>query len=125
MPENSGGFVPRPSDVIAALTGGDADDIQDTTESATDGVATGTPPAVGPGGLLNSARLPTQLGGILGSFGLQNTNVGQDAVDAGNSLVGDSDGTGIDIPWMQLGLFALLLIAVNAFASGAGEGLTG
>jgi hypothetical protein len=87
-------------------------------------------------------RFDESLGGIvdpLNTAGGENTTASGDinAILSGNFLdptgtSGDSDGFDYDppdptsaIPWKQIGLFLLVLVAINAFAGGIGEGLTG
>lgn len=127
-PENEGlfGLPTRPADVIAAITGGDADRIQERTESAVEGTATGTPPPIGPGapGAPASVSRLTQALGIGGSFALGNTDVGGDVGDVTDDVTNGELPDGIDIPWRKLGLFALGIVAIQAFASGISEGLT-
>jgi len=139
-PDNQRGWLPtRPADLIAAITGGDADEIQLQTEAAVEGTATGTPPPIGPGapGAPASVSRLAQALGIGGSFAVANTQTDRDVADDLNTAAGgatpDYDSTpGPDdegIPWRQLGLFAggfvLLVVVANALASGAAEGLTG
>lgn len=130
--DNQGGCAPRPADALGLLPGVDAHDAQERTESATEGVATGTPPAVGPSGLLGGASRAQQAAGVLGSFTVQNTETGREVVDSANAAAGGSDPFGDNspassVPWRMIalvvGVFISFVVAVQAFASGVGQGV--
>lgn len=131
MPHDSP--IPTPADVLGVIPGIDPHEAQERTENAVDDVATGTPPAIGPSGLLSGAPRSLQLLGVLGASTGQPpvfeniSDAIQDARDTNQS--GDTglpqlpDGNDLNIPWLAIGLFVLALVAVNAVGDGVGEAI--
>ncbi len=131
MPHDSP--IPTPADVLGVVPGIDPHEAQERTENAVNNVATGTPPAIGPSGLLSAAPRSVQLLGVLGGSAAQPPvfeNI-SDAVEEvrDTNQSGDSglallpDGNGLNIPWLAIGLFVLAAVAVNAVGDGVGEAI--
>lgn len=123
-----------PAEVIGAVVPGvDPHDAQERTEDAVDGVATGTPPPIGPSGLFNNARTSLQALGVLSGSAAQPPvfeNIRDAIEDARNTnQSGDSglpqlpDSNGLNVPWLAIGVFVLAIVAVNAVGGGVGEAI--
>jgi len=127
--------VPTPADVLGLVPGIDPHEAQERTENAVNDVATGTPPPIGPSGLLNSARTSLQVLGVLGAPAAQPPvfeNIRNAIEDARETNEPTDDGplpqlpdgnNGLNIPWLGIGLFVLAVVAVNAVGDGVGEAI--